>query len=65
MSAATETLSTQESSTSLWLRQIAAIVRLELEKNFFGRRSFLIYLIAVLPLLPLLIVALILPPSNE
>ena len=65
MSAATQTLSNQESSTSLWLRQIAAIVRLELEKNFFGRRSPLIYLIALLPLLPLLIFALVQPPSNE
>ena len=65
MSAVTETFSTQESSMSLWLRQIAAIVRLELEKNFFGRRSFLIYLIALLPLLPLLILAVVLPPTNE
>jgi len=65
MSAVTETRSTQESSMSLWLRQIAAIVRLELEKNFFGRRSFLIYLIALLPLLPLLILAVVLPPTNE
>jgi len=65
MSAATETISKQESSSSLWLRQIGAIVRLEMEKNFFGRRSFLIYLIALLPLLPLLVLAIVVPPSNE
>ncbi|HZJ43945.1 MAG TPA: hypothetical protein VFD63_09270 [Pyrinomonadaceae bacterium] len=65
MSAATETISKQESSSSLWLRQIGAIVRLEMEKNFFGRRSFLIYLIALLPLLPLLVLAVVVPPSNE
>jgi ABC-type transport system involved in multi-copper enzyme maturation permease subunit len=65
MTAATEIISKQESSTSLWLRQIGAIVRLELEKNLFGRRSFLIYLIALLPLLPLLVLAIVIPPSNE
>ena len=65
MNAAAETVSKQESSTSLWLRQIGAIVRLEMEKNFFGRRSFLIYLIALLPLLPLLVLAVVVPPSNE
>jgi ABC-type transport system involved in multi-copper enzyme maturation permease subunit len=34
---------------SLWRRQIAAILRLELRKNFFGRRSILIYLLALIP----------------
>ena len=38
---------------SLWLRQIRAIFRLEIEKNFLSRRSILIYLIALLPLFPL------------
>ena len=47
------------------MRQIGAIIRLELEKNFFGRRSFLIYLIAFLPLLPLLVLAVVMPPGNE
>jgi hypothetical protein len=42
-----------ESSWSLWLRQIAAIFRFELEKNFLGRRSILIYLLALLTLFPL------------
>lgn len=65
MSTAIDSLSSQKSLTSLWLRQIWAIVRLELEKNFFGRRSFLIYLIAFLPLLPLLVLAVVMPPSNE
>ena len=37
---------------SLWLRQIGAIFRLEIEKNFLGRRSILMYLIALLPLFP-------------
>jgi ABC-type transport system involved in multi-copper enzyme maturation permease subunit len=50
---------------SLWLRQIAAILRLEVEKNFLGRRSFLIYLITFLPLFPLLVLAVFTPPGNE
>src|ERR1041384_2169367 len=50
---------------SLWLRQIGAIFRLEIQKNFFSRRSLLIYLIAFLPLFPLSILALITPPGRE
>src|SRR6185369_130061 len=50
---------------SLWLRQIAAILRLEIEKNFLGRRSILIYLITLLPLFPLLVLAVFTPPGNE
>ena len=50
---------------SLWLRQIGAIFRLEIEKNFFSRRSLLIYLIAFLPLFPLVVAALITPPGNQ
>lgn len=36
---------------SLWKRQIASILRLEVRKNFTGKRSFLIYLLALLPVL--------------
>ena len=50
---------------SLWLRQIGAIFRLEIEKNFLGRRSLLIYLLALLPLFPLSILALVTPPGND
>src|SRR5436305_835810 len=49
-------------SASLYMRQIAAIMRLELKKNFFGKRSFLIYLLASLPIGLLLLLAL-LPPA--
>jgi ABC-type transport system involved in multi-copper enzyme maturation permease subunit len=34
---------------SLWVRQSLAILKLELRKNFFGRRAILIYLLALLP----------------
>jgi ABC-type transport system involved in multi-copper enzyme maturation permease subunit len=50
---------------ALWLRQIGAIFRLEIEKNFLSRRSLLIYLIALLPLFPLMVLALVTPPGNE
>ena len=50
---------------SLWLRQINAIFWLEIQKNFFSRRSILIYLLALLPLLPLSLIAIVRPDSNE
>lgn len=50
---------------SLWLRQIRAIFRLEIEKNFLGKRSILIYLLAFLPLFPLILLAPFTPPGNE
>ena len=53
------------SDWSLWVRQIGAIFRLEIEKNFLGRRAILIYLLAFLPLFPLMILALFTPPGNE
>jgi len=53
------------SNWGLWLRQIGAIFRLEIEKNFLSRRSILIYLIALLPLFPLALLALFTPPGNE
>jgi ABC-type transport system involved in multi-copper enzyme maturation permease subunit len=53
------------SSWALWLRQIGAILKLELTKNFFGRRSILIYLITLLPLFPLLVLAVFTPPGAE
>ena len=66
MSSATDVVQTrsssQPSSWGLWLRQIGAIFRLEIEKNFLSRRSLLIYLLAFLPLFPLSILALVRPP---
>jgi ABC-type transport system involved in multi-copper enzyme maturation permease subunit len=50
---------------SLWWRQIRAIFRLEIEKNFLGRRSILIYLLALLPIIPLALLAPFTPPGNE
>src|SRR5262245_37893007 len=34
---------------SLWMRQIRAILRIEVKKNFLGRRALLIYLLAAIP----------------
>ena len=53
---------------SLWLRQIRAIFWLEVEKNFLGLRSILLYLMALLPILPLALFALLfrlVPPGGE
>ncbi|MGE0131119.1 MAG: ABC transporter permease [Blastocatellales bacterium] len=36
---------------SLWMRQIRAILRIEVRKNFWGRRALLIYLLAAIPVL--------------
>ena len=44
---------------ALWLRQMGAILRFDLQKNFLGRRAILIYLLALLPLFPLLVFALV------
>lgn len=67
MSSAVDVMTTPEKSSSwgLWLRQIQAILSLELRKNFLSRRSILIYLIAALPLFPLMVLALVRPPGGE
>jgi ABC-type transport system involved in multi-copper enzyme maturation permease subunit len=68
MSSAVDVMTTPEKSSwqwGLWLRQIRAILALELQKNFLSRRSILIYLIAFLPLFPLLVLALVQPPGDE
>lgn len=38
-------------SWALWGRQVMAILRLEVKKNFWGKRAFLIYLLAFAPVL--------------
>jgi len=53
------------SSWQLWIRQTIAILQLEIRKNFLGRRALLLYLIAVLPLIMLLLLALFPPPTDE
>jgi ABC-type transport system involved in multi-copper enzyme maturation permease subunit len=50
---------------ALWQRQIRAIFRLEVEKNFLGRRSILLYLLALIPIAPLAMVAPFTPPGRE
>ena len=55
MSASTEVITemnpTSHRNWSLWAGQIAAILRLEVRKNFIGRRAILIYLLAGAPIL--------------
>src|SRR3989454_3462058 len=68
MSSTAETIHTnsaaKQAQWSLWLRQVAAIMRLEVEKNFFGKRAVLVYLLAFMPIGLLLMIA-ILPPGTR
>src|ERR1043166_5111362 len=41
----------KKSHWTLWRRQVASILRLEVGKNFTGKRSILIYLLAMTPVL--------------
>jgi ABC-type transport system involved in cytochrome c biogenesis permease component len=50
---------------SLWWRQIRAIFRLEIRKNFLGKRSILIYLLAFFPIFILGSLALVFPPKTH
>lgn len=44
---------------SLWARQVLAILKLELRKNFFGRRAILIYLLALMPVVMIGLLAIV------
>src|ERR1044072_1362796 len=69
MSAVETTISNKPKSDrlpwQLWLRQIAAIMRLELKKNFFGKRAVLVYLLALMPIGRLLLIAILPPAARE
>jgi hypothetical protein len=63
--AAARPIAETSSKWSLWLRQTLAIMRLEISKNFLGRRALLLYLIAIAPLVLLSMLALFPPPTDE
>jgi hypothetical protein len=70
MSATVETIHSKPafglgSSWSLWLRQIAAIMRLETKKNFLGKRAALIYLMALMPIGLLALIAVVKPNDRD
>jgi hypothetical protein len=52
-----------EPNLTLWLRQLRAIVAFDLKKNFFGKRSLLVYLLALMPIALLTLVALVNPKA--
>lgn len=56
------TKSTEGLPWALWMRQVSSILKLEVKKNFWGRRAVLIYLLASLPVLLFSAIALI-PPD--
>ena len=69
MSSAETTIVTKPKSPGLplqlWLRQIGAILRLELKKNFFGKRAVLVYLLALMPIALLTLIAILPPAARE
>lgn len=70
MSSTAETIKTQtvagrDSSWAIWLRQIMAIMRLEVKKNFLGKRAVLIYLMALLPVGLLTLIAVVNPSDRD
>lgn len=50
---------------SLWLRQVRAILRLEVKKNFWGRRALLIYLLAAVPVVLMFLLAVVDPEGGD
>ncbi len=69
MSANAETIQPRveikDAAFPLWLRQVGAILRLELKKNFFGKRALLVYLLALMPIGLLTLVELINPIGRD
>jgi len=55
----------RDPSWSLWLRQIAAIMRIDVKRNFFGKRSVLIYLVALMPVGLLGLIAILPTPGRD
>lgn len=55
--------STPRSAWARWARQVGSIVRLEVAKNFRGKRSLLIYLLALAPVALMSLLAVLHPPD--
>lgn len=49
----------------LWLRQIRAIMRIEIRKNFWGRRALLIYLLAAVPVILMFLLVMVHPEGGK
>jgi ABC-type transport system involved in multi-copper enzyme maturation permease subunit len=49
---------------SLWMRQIRAILRIEVKKNFWGRRAILIYLLTAIPVFLTFLLAIVDPSGG-
>jgi ABC-type transport system involved in multi-copper enzyme maturation permease subunit len=56
--------STRDSKWSLWVRQVAAIMSLEVKKNFLGKRAALVYLLTLMPIGLLLLIAVVTPKAR-
>ena len=51
-------MSSAGSNWNLWKRQVTGIMRLEVKKNFLGRRALGVYLLAAVPVLIMMMLAL-------
>ena len=69
MSAAVETQAVEPVAAghdwSLWMRQVRAILRIEVKKNFWGRRALLIYLFAAIPVVLTFLIAIVDPDGAD
>jgi ABC-type transport system involved in multi-copper enzyme maturation permease subunit len=69
MSAAVESQSVESVAGghdwSLWMRQIRAILRVEVKKNFWGKRALLIYLLAAIPVFLTFLVTMVQPNASD
>ncbi|HVH87031.1 MAG TPA: hypothetical protein VM912_09915 [Terriglobales bacterium] len=54
-----------EQPWELWTRQIAAVLRMDLRKNFLSRRGIWIYLLAFAPMVPITLHTIIDPARNS
>ena len=62
---AQDAVTARPSSWSLWTRQVLAIMRLEIGKNFLGRRALLLYPVAALPIVLMAMLTLVPPDTDE
>src|SRR5262245_42288391 len=50
---------------ALWARQVRAIMRVDFRKNFWGKRSLLLYLLAALPVVIMMLLVVVDTQGSE
>src|SRR5215831_12081918 len=59
------TVRPQSKAGALWRRQVLAIMRLEIRKNFWGRRALLMYFLALIPIMLLFALTVLDPHAHD